>query len=129
MRCGPQAAGLVRRETYVHALLLSVYWTVFVFLSVAVLWSQPWYLVWLVALGANLPSLEIAELTTLFSYTSSWSYLVYMFFWLSYFPLMSSGQNLVLNTTAVLLIFIPALTYALHILGREERRGRRWELS
>lgn len=129
MRCGPQAAALVRPDTYEHTLLLSVHWTVFVFLGVAVLCFQLWYLVWLVALGAILPSLAIAELTTLFCYTSSWSYLVYMFFRTWYLPLMSSGENLVLNATAVLLIFIPPVTYALYILGRKEGRRRRSELS
>lgn len=120
---------IARLRSQVRHFLLALYWTIFVFLTVATFWFQPWYLVWLAALGAILPSLAIAELTTLFSYTSSWSYLVYMFFRTWYLSLMSSGENLVLNAIAVLLVFIPPVTYALYILGRDERRGRRSELG
>lgn len=87
----------------------------FAFLSVAVLWFQPWYLVWLVALGAILPSLAIADLTTLFSYTATWNYLVYIFFLFWDFPQMISGITPVLNVIFVLLIFVAPLAYAVYM--------------
>jgi hypothetical protein len=106
---------LVRLRSQVRSFLFALYWTSFAFLAIAVLWFQPWYLVWLVALGAILPSLAIANLTTLFSYTASWNYLVWIFFLLWYFPLMSSGETLVVNLTSVLLIFVPPLAYAAYV--------------
>lgn len=90
MRCGTQAAALVRPETYVHGLLLGVHWAV-------------------------LPSLAIANLTRLFSCSAGSNYLVYTFFLVWYFPLMSLGQTLVLNATSVLLIFGAPLDYAAYL--------------
>lgn len=90
MRSGLRAAVLVRPESCVHGLLLSVPWTA-------------------------LPSLAIANLTTLFSCSASSNYLVYAFFLVWYFPLMSLGQTLVLNATSVLLIFGAPLAYAAYL--------------
>jgi hypothetical protein len=106
---------MVRLRSRLDRFLPALYWVTFVFLTVAVLWFQPWYLVWLVALGAVLPSLAMAQLTMLSTYSATWSYLVYIFFWMWYFPLMSSGQNLVVNLTSVLLIFGPPLAYAAYL--------------
>jgi hypothetical protein len=88
---------------------------VFAFLSVAVLWFEPWYLEWLAALGAILPSLAIADLTTLFSYTATWNYLVYIFFLFWHFPQMISGNTPVLNVIFVLLMFVAPLAYAVYM--------------
>jgi len=99
-----------------------LYWTVFVFLSFAVLWFQPWYVVWLVALGAMLPLGGIAELTTLFSYTATWNYVVYIFFLRWFYPFMVAGNSLGMNLTSVLLIFGPPLTYAAYLLARGRLR-------
>lgn len=73
-----------------HGLLLSVPWTA-------------------------LPSLAIANLTTLFSCSVSSNYLVCAFFLVWHFPLMSLGQTLVLNATSVLLIFGASLAYAAYL--------------
>jgi len=88
---------------------------VFAFLRVDVLWFQPWYLVWVAALGAVLPSLAMADLTTLFSYTATWHYLVYIFFLFWDFPQMISGITPVLNVIFVLLIFVAPLAYAVYM--------------
>jgi len=95
-----------------------LYWTVFVFLCFAVLWFQPWYVVWLVALGAIVASAGVARLTTLFSYTVTWNYVVYMFFLLWYYPLMTAGNGLVVNLASVLIIFVPPLAYAAYLVAR-----------
>jgi hypothetical protein len=109
---------LARLRSQVRPFLFALYWTVFVFLTVAVLWFQPWYLVWLVPLGAILPSLAIADLTTLFSYTVTWDYLVFIFFLFWHFELMIAGKTLGMNVISVLFVFIPPLAYAGYILGR-----------
>jgi hypothetical protein len=100
-----------------------LYWTVFALLVIAVLWFQPWYVVWLVALGALVPSLTIGRLTTLFSYTATWNYMVFTFLLAWYYPLMTSGHWLVANLVAVLLVLVPPIAYALCLLGR----GRSFE--
>jgi hypothetical protein len=101
-----------------RSFLSSLYWTMFVFLSFAVLWFQPWYVVSLVALGAMLLTRGIAELTLLFSYSVTWAYMVYTFFFVWFFPIMMAGNSLGMNLTAVLLIFLPPLAFAAWILGR-----------
>jgi len=111
---------ILRLKRGMHSLLMSLYWTVFVFLSFAVLWWQPWYVVWLVALGALVASSGIAQLTTLFSYTATWNYVVYIFLLMWFFPLMMWGNSLGVNLVAVLLIFGAPLAYAAYL----KRRGR-----
>ncbi len=99
----------LRGET--RQFLEGLFWTVLVFLCVAVLWFQPWYVVWVVALGALVPSVGTARLTMLFSYSATWNYMVYIFFLLWFFPYMIAGNSLGMNLTAVLLIFGPPLAY------------------
>ena len=111
---------LVRLKGEIRPFLEGLYWTVFVFLCVAVLWWQPWYVVWLVALGAVIPSAGIVRLTMLFSYTATWNYVVYIFLLMWFFPLMMWGNSLGVNLVAVALIFGAPLAYA----GYLKRRGR-----
>jgi hypothetical protein len=103
---------LARLRCEPRQFLEDLFWTVFVFLCVAVLWFQPWYVVWVVALGAVVPSVGIARLTTLFSYTATWNYMVYIFFLVWFFPYMMAGNSLGMNLTSVLLIFGPPVGYA-----------------
>jgi hypothetical protein len=100
----------LRGET--RQFLEGLFWTVFAFLCVAVLWFQPWYVVWVVALGAVVPSAATAKLTTLFSYSATWNYMVYIFFVAWFFPYMVAGNSLGMNLTSALLIFGPPLAYA-----------------
>jgi hypothetical protein len=90
----------------------SLYWTVFVFLTIAVLWFQPWYVVWVVGLGAMIPSVAVARLTTVFSYTATWIYMIYIFLLAWCYPLMTAGNWLVANLVSVLLVLAPPLGYA-----------------
>jgi hypothetical protein len=109
---------LARGRGDVPGFVEDLYWTVFVFLSIAVLWFQPWYLVWLVALGALVPSLSIGRLTTLFSYTATWNYVVFTFLLMWYYPQMTAGKWLVANMAAVLLVFGLPVACALYLIAR-----------
>ena len=113
---------VVRLRGEARQFLEGLYWTVFVFLCFAVLWFQPWYVVWLVALGAMVPWGGIAELTTLFSYTATWNYVVYIFFLRWFYPYMVAGNSLGMNLTSVLLIFVPPLIFAGCLLVRGRLR-------
>ncbi len=114
---------IVRLKRGMHSLLMSLYWTVFVFLSFAVLWWQPWYVVWLVALGAVIPSVGIARLTMLFSYTATWNYVVYIFLLMWFFPLMMWGNSMGVTLVAVSLIFGAPLAYAGYLIWRGRSAG------
>jgi len=109
---------LVRVRGDTRHFVVDLYWTVFALLVIAVLWFQPWYVVWLVALGALVPSLAIGRLTILFSYTATWNYLVFIFLLAWYYPLMTTGHWLVANLVAVLLVLAPPIAYAAYLLGR-----------
>jgi hypothetical protein len=103
---------LVRVRGDTRHFVEGLYWTVFGLITIAILWFQPWYVVWLVALGAVVPSLAIGRLTTLFSYTATLNYLVFAFLLAWYYPLMTTGHWLVANLVSVLLVFGPPLAYA-----------------
>jgi len=103
---------LVRVRGDTRHLVEGLYWTVFGLITIAILWFQPWYVVWLVALGAVVPSLAIGRLTTLFSYSATWNYLVFIFLLAWYHPVMSTDHSLVANLVSVLLVFGPPLAYA-----------------
>lgn len=112
---------LLRLRGETRQFLEGLFWTVFVFLCLAVLWFQPWYVVWIVALGALVPSVGMARLTTLFSYSATWNYMVYIFFLVWFFPYMMAGNSLGMNLTSVLLIFGAPVGYA----AWQARRRRR----
>jgi hypothetical protein len=103
---------LLRLTGQTRRFLEGLFWTLFAFLCVAVLWFQPWYVVWIVALGAVVPSVGVGKLTMLFSYSATWNYLVYVFFVAWFFPYMVAGNSLGMNLTSVLLVFGPPLAYA-----------------
>jgi hypothetical protein len=109
---------LVRVRGDTRHFVEGLYWTVFGLIAIAILWFQPWYVVWLAALGAMVPSLAIGKLTTLFSYTATWNYMVFTFLLAWYYPVMSPDHELVANVVSVLLIFGPPITYAAYLLWR-----------
>jgi hypothetical protein len=109
---------LVRVKGDTRHFVEGLYWTVFGLIAIAILWFQPWYVVWLAALGAMVPSLAIGKLTTLFSYTATWNYMVFTFLLAWYYPVMSPDHELVANVVSVLLIFGPPITYAAYLLWR-----------
>jgi hypothetical protein len=59
----------------------------FVYLAFATLWWQPWYLVWLVALAALLPSRVIHERALLFCYGATLNYVVFKYIWPVFQPM------------------------------------------
>jgi hypothetical protein len=65
-----------------------------------------------VALGSVVPSVGIARLIALFSYSATWNYMVYIFFLVWFYPYMIAGKSLGMNLAAVLLVFGPPLAYA-----------------
>jgi len=109
---------LVRVRGDTRHFVEGLYWTIFGLITIAILWFQPWYVVWLVALGAIVPSVAIGRLTTLFSYTATWNYMVFTFLLAWYFPVMSPDHALVANVVSVLLIFGPPMAYAVCLLWR-----------
>jgi hypothetical protein len=113
---------LVRLRGDTRGFVEGLYWTVFVFLCFAVLWFQPWYVIWLVAAGALVASVGVARLTTLFSYTATWNYVVYIFFLRWFYPFMVAGNSLGMNLASVLLVFGPPLGYAAYLLARGRLR-------
>ncbi len=113
---------LVRLRGETRGFIEGLYWTVFVFLGFAVLWFQPWYVIWLVALGAVVASVGVAKLTMLFSYTATWNYVVYIFFLRWFYPYMVAGNSLGMNLTSVLLVFGPPLGYAAYLRARGRLR-------
>ncbi len=64
-------------------LFSSSYQVVFLYLLVACLWFQPWYLVWLVALGALVPREGIFHRTNIFCFSAMLSYVVF-YLWVKY---------------------------------------------
>jgi hypothetical protein len=113
---------LVRLRGDTRGFVEGLYWTVFVFLCFAVLWFQPWYVIWLVAAGALVASVGVARLTTLFSYTATWNYVVYIFFLRWFYPYMVAGNSLGMNLASVLLVFGPPLGYTAYLLARGRLR-------
>jgi hypothetical protein len=113
---------LMRLRGETRHFTVGLYWTVFVFLCLAVLWFQPWYVVWLVALGAMAASGRVGRLTMLFAYTATWNYVVYIFFLRWFYPYMVAGSSLGMNLTSVLIIFFPPLAYAVYLAARGRLR-------
>ena len=70
----------IRRNADVQALVGASFWTVFLLLVLVKWWFLPWYLLWLVPLGALLPGSRPALVATAFSTTAMLMYVPH--FWL-----------------------------------------------
>ncbi|MCL5960358.1 MAG: hypothetical protein M1358_13790 [Chloroflexi bacterium] len=68
-----------RRET--SSTIRLSFEVLFFYLVFVCLWFQPWYLMWLIALAALLPSMDIAHRTVIFCYTAALTYFVFVFHW------------------------------------------------
>jgi hypothetical protein len=81
----------------------------FVYLAFATLWWQPWYLVWLVALAALLPSRTLHERALLFCYGATFNYVVFKYIW----PVFQPMTYTTIMGISVLMIFgLPLLHLA-----------------
>jgi hypothetical protein len=100
------------RDAGVVALVRGGFWSVFLLLVIATWWFWPWYLLWLVPLGALLPAGRPALIAGVFSATAMAMYIPY--FWLLY------GDGVVLQAaTAGTAFLLPVL---LTITPRLRRR-------
>jgi len=81
----------------------------FVYLAFACLWWQPWYLSWLVALAALLPSRLVHERTLLFCYGGAINYVVFKYIWPVFQP-MTYAQ--IMGLSVILIFGLPLLHLA-----------------
>lgn len=65
----------------VRSLIRASYEMLFFYLVFACSWFQPWYLVWLVGLGALCLERPCWQRTLLFSYSGLWNYFIFAFLW------------------------------------------------
>ncbi len=79
-------------------------------LVVVTFWFQPWYLVWVVPL-APLATRADEAFAVVFSWSALWDYFIFDFAWFWNFDFFNQGDSLVLNASAMLLIFLPPLIY------------------
>jgi hypothetical protein len=89
--------------------LRAAYDITFVYLAFATLWWQPWYLVWLVALAALLPTRLIHERTLLFCYGGVLNYLVFKYIWPIYQPM---TYTTIMGISVILIFGLPLLHLA-----------------
>jgi alpha-1,6-mannosyltransferase len=102
--------------------LRAAYDVTFVYLAFATLWWQPWYLVWLVALAALLPSRLVHERTLLFCYGGILNYLVFKYIWPTYQPM---TYTTIMGISVILIFGLPLLHLACTIaLPRDVARDR-----
>ena len=102
----------------VAALVAAGYRVTLIYLLFACLWFQPWYLIWLLALAAIRPVVDIAHLSMLFSFTATMNYFVFDYVWIW------NAERLdfiAVQFIAVATIYTLPLAYGLWLL-----RGYRW---
>jgi hypothetical protein len=99
------------------ALLSTSFWAVFLFLVVAKWWFWPWYLLWLVPLGALLPLGLPALTAVVFSATAMLAYVP--FYWQ-----VSAGDSIRQQTTTAATAFVlPVLLVVVYYLRQRTRRS------
>jgi hypothetical protein len=89
--------------------LRAAYDITFGYLTFATLWWQPWYLVWLVALAALVPTRLIHERTLLFCYGGILNYLVFKYIWPIYQPM---TYTTIMGISVILIFGLPLLHLA-----------------
>jgi hypothetical protein len=99
--------------------LLAAHDVTFAYLAFATLWWQPWYLTWLVAQAALLPSRLIHERALLFCYGGVLNYLVFKYIW----PVFQPMTYTTIMGISVILIFGLPLTHLVATAGARERQA------
>jgi alpha-1,6-mannosyltransferase len=94
----------------------------FVYLAFLTLWWQPWYLVWLVALAALLPSRFVHERALLFCFGGVLNYLVFKYIWPIYQPM---TYTTIMGISVVLIYGLPLLHLAITAALPDGARGSR----
>ena len=90
----------------------------FFYLAVSCSWFQPWYLVWLVGLGALCLQQPQGQRAWLFSYVGFWNYFIYGFLWFWLSPELQSLA--IIQTLAMVMVIGPPLILWLW----QARRGK-----
>lgn len=86
--------------------LRAAYDLTFVYLTFATLWWQPWYLVWLVALAALLPSRIVHERVLLYCYGATLNYLVFKYIWPTFQPM---TYTTIMGLSVIMIFGLPLL--------------------
>ena len=81
----------------------------FVYLAFATLWWQPWYLAWLVALAALVPSRLVHERALLFCYGGAVNYVVFKYVWPQFQPM---TYTQIMGLSVILIFGLPLLHLA-----------------
>jgi hypothetical protein len=81
----------------------------FVYLAFATLWWQPWYLTWLVALAALVPSRLVHERALLFCYGGVLNYFVFKYVWPVFQPM---TYTTIMGISVILIYGLPLLHLA-----------------
>ena len=113
---------LWRTDSSFTSVVRAVVNIVLLMLTLITFWFQPWYLVWLAPLAA-LSARSDQTLAALFSWSALWGYFIFDFAWLWNVDFFNQGDSLVLNASAMLLIFTPPALYWLYG-ARNERAGQ-----
>jgi alpha-1,6-mannosyltransferase len=98
------------RAVLIDRTLRAFYEIIFVYLMVAALWFQPWYLMWLVALTAPVARYTYANRTLLFCLGGIANYFVWDYIWLWNRTDIRTNQ-----VTAALAIYALPLLYTLYV--------------
>jgi hypothetical protein len=93
----------------------------FVYLAFACLWWQPWYLSWLVALAALLPSRLVHERALLFCYGGAVNYVVFKYIWPVFQPM---TYTQIMGLSVILIFGLPLLHLACTLSVEWLRPGR-----
>ncbi len=109
------------RQTLVSDTLSAFYEIIFVYLALATLWFQPWYLMWLVALTAPTARLTNVNRTVLFCIGGIANYFVWDFIWL-----WNRASVRDIQITSVLAVYTLPLLYTLYVwlLHMRDRQSR-----
>lgn len=105
-------------------MLNASYEVLFFYLTVASLWFQPWYLVWLVSLAALLPRVDIAHRTVIFCYSAMLSYFVFVFLWIWN---ATSYDIMAVQARAVAVTYVLPVAFTAYVLWKN--RAARGEAS
>ncbi len=109
---------LTRIRAGFDSLAYACFQAFFLYLLVGTLWFQPWYVIWLVGIGALLVGTPVAERTMLLTFTAMLIHLITGFGWrLGWF-----GNLSLLHLTAVGLVFAAPVVLWLSERGPEEAR-------
>ncbi|MFH1486522.1 MAG: hypothetical protein ABIH46_10655 [Chloroflexota bacterium] len=103
------------------AMLHAAHDAIFFYLLIACLWFQPWYVVWLLGIGALLVGNPVAWRGFVFSFTGMMSYAVFVFIWVIYAE--HFENPLLIQSLAVAVIYIAPVSYWLgeaftHLKGK-----------